>query len=152
QDFQFDAIVSPANSFGFMDGGADLYIEQAYPGSAANAQRAIREFHSGELPVGSAVIVQLGNTMKSLVVAPTMRVPRYVNPENAYLAMKAALQAVKTHNIVHEGSYDCISRLLCMGMGTGCGQIPVHRAARAMELAYRTVSEGLAQTWQRAKF
>lgn len=53
-----DAIVSPANSFEFMDGG----IEPAYTrrfgwGLQSRLQTLIAEERSGELPVGHAVVV-----------------------------------------------------------------------------------------------
>lgn len=54
-----DAVVSPANSFGFMDGGIDLaYSERFGWGLQARLQRHIAEHHLGELPVGQAVIVE----------------------------------------------------------------------------------------------
>lgn len=45
-----DAVVSPANSFGFMDGGIDLaYSERFGWGLQARLQRHIAEHHLGEL-------------------------------------------------------------------------------------------------------
>ncbi len=54
------ALVSPANSFGWMSGGLDLGITWAY-GSAVDighrVQAAIRQDAAGELPVGQGLVV-----------------------------------------------------------------------------------------------
>src|SRR4051812_23434310 len=89
-----DAMVSPANSFGIMDGGLDLAIRNALGFEAQKAaQRAIVERHHGELPVGSAEIVSTGDARwPLLVVAPTMRVPESTaHTLNAYLSFRAVL-------------------------------------------------------------
>src|ERR1700682_38693 len=53
-----DAIVSPANSFGIMDGGLDLAIrDQLGFGVQTALQELIVAKHHGELPVGCALIV-----------------------------------------------------------------------------------------------
>ena len=57
-----DAIVSPANSFGYMDGGVEKHIDDYYGGEAQRAVLArIAERYYGELPVGSAAIIRAGN-------------------------------------------------------------------------------------------
>src|SRR5580700_635630 len=56
---QADAIVSPANSFGIMDGGLDLAIRDQLGFSIERkVQELIVEKHYGELPVGCAEIVE----------------------------------------------------------------------------------------------
>src|SRR5215470_18021070 len=69
-----DAMVSPANSFGIMDGGLDLAIRDTLGFSVQEAvQRVIVERHHGELAVGAAEIVETGDPRwPFLVVAPTM--------------------------------------------------------------------------------
>src|SRR5262245_65740841 len=53
-----DAMVSPANSFGIVDGGLDAGIRDALgPSIQARVHEAIVERHHGELPVGCAEIV-----------------------------------------------------------------------------------------------
>ncbi|CAN5727080.1 hypothetical protein BH11MYX3_BH11MYX3_36990 [soil metagenome] len=57
-DVKADAIVSPANSFGFMDGGIDaVYTYQFGEGLQHRLQDVIKRDFGGELPVGSAAIV-----------------------------------------------------------------------------------------------
>jgi len=72
-DVDCDAVVSPANSFGFMDGGIDaLYM--AYFGGNIQflVRQAIYERHHGELVVGTAEIVGTGDrAIPYLIAAPT---------------------------------------------------------------------------------
>jgi O-acetyl-ADP-ribose deacetylase (regulator of RNase III) len=72
-----DAVVSPANSFEFMDGGVDaLYLRHFGPHIQTRVQEMIHERHHGELLVGHADVVETGHeTVPYLIVAPTMRVP-----------------------------------------------------------------------------
>ena len=54
-----DAIVSPANSFGYMDGGVDLAYSRFFGFELQDRLQAyLHEHYFGELPVGSAVIIQ----------------------------------------------------------------------------------------------
>lgn len=96
-----DAIVSPANSFGYMDGGIDL-IYSRVPGRhlEGELQALLRGQYFGELPVGQAVILQTGHrAIPYLVSAPTMRVPMGISrTANVYLAFRAALIAIRMHN------------------------------------------------------
>lgn len=56
---EVDAMVSPANSFGVMDGGIDRAIRYSIGFDAEEAvQREIVDNYHGELPVGSAIIVK----------------------------------------------------------------------------------------------
>src|SRR5262249_29856597 len=75
-----DALVSPANSFGIMDGGIDLAIrDQVGLEVERRVQQAIVEKHHGEMPVGCAEIVETGDERwRYLIAAPTMRVPESV--------------------------------------------------------------------------
>src|SRR5882762_8628181 len=74
------AMVSPANSFGIMDGGIDAAIRDALGFAIQQrVQRAIVERHHGELPIGCAEVVETGDPRwPHLVVAPTMRVPESI--------------------------------------------------------------------------
>src|SRR5262245_65161566 len=75
-DLSVDAVVSPANSFGFMDGGIDhLYSHHFGWEVQTRLQELIRLRHHGELIVGSAEIVATGNDrIPHVIAAPTMRV------------------------------------------------------------------------------
>src|SRR5688572_14950286 len=57
-----DAIVSPANSFGYMDGGIDAaYTRRFGSGLAERLRDVLRAAWDGELPVGMAVIIETGD-------------------------------------------------------------------------------------------
>src|SRR4051812_42998244 len=72
-DVQCDAVVSPANSFGFRDGGIDaLYFEVFGAQIEERVRRAILARHGGELLVGQADIVETGQSSPPfLIAAPT---------------------------------------------------------------------------------
>ncbi len=136
-----DAMVSPANSFGIMDGGLDRAIRDQLGERVERAvQRVIVEAHYGELAVGQAEVVETGHERwPYLVVAPTMRVPESVaRTTHAYLSFRAALLAVARHNAQGRGSR--IGSLVCCGLGTGIGGMERGRCAIQMRMALRQLS------------
>jgi O-acetyl-ADP-ribose deacetylase (regulator of RNase III) len=135
-ELKADAIVSPANSFGYMDGGIDLVYVQRFGGELQDRlQSHLKEQHDGELPVGQATIVEtLDTEIPYLISAPTMRVPMNVSTTlNAYLAFRAAIRAVKQHNVENEVP---IRSVLCPGLCTAIGRMSPDLAARQMAAAY----------------
>jgi O-acetyl-ADP-ribose deacetylase (regulator of RNase III) len=137
-----DAIVSPANSFGIMDGGLDLAIrDQLGYSIQGKIQDVITDKYHGELPIGSAEIVETGDPRwKYMVAAPTMRVPESVAfTINAYLAFRAVLVAVENFN--RRLGSRVIGSLVCCGLGTGVGGMSASKCARQMRLAYQNVVE-----------
>lgn len=140
-----EAIVSPANSFGDMGGGIDKAIDDFHQGEAQRAVvAAIAEYFFGELPVGMALVVELpARRLPFLVVSPTMRVPgRLPRGLNAYLAMRAALVAVRHHNARAERP---IKRLAIPGLCTGIGGMPAEDSAEQMRVAYDSV---IGEQWR----
>lgn len=136
-----DAVVSPANSFGFMDGGIDLAYRNYFGMDLqSRVQATISSHFRGELPVGQATVVPTGNEIiPFLVVAPTMRIPdRIGDTVNVYLAFRAALLAVFAHNA---GTLTAITSLRVPALGTGIGAMPLSRAARQMHAAHVAVFE-----------
>jgi O-acetyl-ADP-ribose deacetylase (regulator of RNase III) len=62
-NLECDAIVSPANSFGFMDGGIEaLYVRHFGLHVQDRLRTVIRTRHHGELLVGAAEIVETGDS------------------------------------------------------------------------------------------
>lgn len=136
-----DALVSPANSFGFMDGGIDWSISDLMEWRIqSRVQDVIRSKYAGELPVGMAEIVETGNDrFKYLVCAPTMRTPRDVaNSMNAYLAMRAVLLEVLRFNA--KASEPLIKTVAIPGLCAGVGRMPYERCAQQMRAAYDHVA------------
>jgi O-acetyl-ADP-ribose deacetylase (regulator of RNase III) len=132
-----DAIVSPANSFGYMDGGIDLVYSQHFGWHVEDRVRQrILDEHDGELIVGTALVVPTDDAqIPYLISAPTMRVPMVVAQRvNAYLAFRAALKVARQH--------PDIEHVICPGLGTGVGQLPPQRCARQMVMAWANIIEG----------
>lgn len=142
-----DAIVSPANSFGYMDGGIDLVYSQHFGWDLEKRLRArlIAEF-DGELPVGQATMVETANPgIPWLVSAPTMRVPMRIDDTvNPFLAFRAVLRAVRDFNRTNPDSP--IRSVLCPGLGTGEGRVPHDRCAWQMYCAYVAIERGRIET------
>jgi O-acetyl-ADP-ribose deacetylase (regulator of RNase III) len=133
------AVVSPANSFGCMDGGIDLAYRQFFGMEIQHrVQAKIRTEHYGELPVGQAMVVPTDHSrFPFLIVAPTMRVPdRIADTVNVYLAFRAALLALVRHNALGERN---IEKMNSPALGAGVGAMPIGRVARQMHAAYKAV-------------
>lgn len=79
-----NALVSPANSYGWMDGGIDrLYTDYFGLQLQARLQAQIDETRGGKLEVGAALLLRTGDQrIPFLISAPTMVNPGPVGPEN----------------------------------------------------------------------
>lgn len=131
-----DAIVSPANSFGFMDGGVDNAISLRLGWDLqVELQKKIKELPEGELLVGKSLILETGDEfIPYLISSPTMRVPMSFNiatSVNAYLAMKSTLIAARNHPKIE---YVSIT-----GFCTGVGRMSFEMAAHQMYQAYKEI-------------
>ena len=74
-DIAAQAVVSPANSHGWMRGGVDAVYAQAFPGIEQQVRSTILAYHGGELPIGRAVIVPTGEAVPVVDQCATMREP-----------------------------------------------------------------------------
>ena len=133
-----DAIVSPANSFGFMDGGVDYAISMRLGWSLQfELQKRIKALPEGELLIGRSMIIETGDeVIPYLISSPTMRVPMNFNIStsiNAYLAMKATLIEAKKH--------DKIEYIAIPGFCTGVGKMAPQIAARQMYKAFLEIEK-----------
>jgi len=135
-----DAIVSPANSFGFMDGSLDYFLSERFGWALQDRlQEIIKIRPMRELLIGEALILSTHDKeVPWLISAPTMRVPmRLRQTVNAYLAMKAILISVLNHREQPE-----IEIVAIPGLGTGCGALPPKVAAFQMATAYKEIVLG----------
>ena len=133
----YDCMVSPANSYGLMDGGIDYAIREYFGMKLQyNVQKIIKRDFYGEQPVGTSVIVDTGNEDHPFLAhTPTMRVPMDISKtDNVYDAMFAMLRAVSNFN---KASKSRIKTVLCPGLGTLSGGMPLDEGARQMAVAYR---------------
>lgn len=134
------AIVSPANSFGFMDGGIDATYTQFFGSKVQERlQKMIAARPLRELLVGEAVTVNTDDERIPWVIcAPTMRTPRsIVGTLNVYLAFKAVLNEY-TDQIAMQSHWHAAAKptLAVPGLGAGSGLMPYHIVARQMAAAW----------------
>lgn len=134
-----DAIASPANSFGFMDGGLDEALSNRFGWDLQiEVQARIRARPEGELLIGQAFAQPTGDArIPWLIVAPTMRVPmsfHIATSVNAYLAMKAIL--------ISAAAQEGIEVVAVPGLCTGVGRMPPATAAKQMYAAFDEVVLG----------
>jgi O-acetyl-ADP-ribose deacetylase (regulator of RNase III) len=161
-DLSVDAVVSPANSFGFMDGGIDhLYSHEFGWDVQERLQELIRTRHDGELLVGTAEIVETGHPrIPFLIAAPTMRVPMILRDTvNPYLAARAAFRLVR-HGLIPAGNFagdrvaTVVASVAFPGLGTGVGQVGPGTCARQVRVAIEEVVLDRGQfprTWTEAQ-
>lgn len=162
-DAKADAFVSPANSFGFMDGGIDLVYSQQFGWDVQRRlQQIIKERHHGELLIGQAEIVETDSPgiPHFIIAAPTMRVPMILRDTvNPYLAARAVFL-----NILH-GTFAppnkcagtkvaaAVTSVAFPGMGTGTGRVGPNTCARQVRAAIDSVllnKNDFPRTWAEA--
>jgi O-acetyl-ADP-ribose deacetylase (regulator of RNase III) len=125
-----NAVVSPANSQGFMDGGIDRAFVDFF---GAGLERAVRDViarrQEGYLPLGASIVLPTGHPRIShVIVVPTMLSPEHVEAQNAYRAMRAVLRVA--------GQVTPEKGLYCPGLCTGVGGVDPAEAAREMAAAF----------------
>lgn len=145
-----EAIVSPANSYAFLDGGFDAVITRVLGSNVQiNAQKKVKDEYNGELLVGQACYIETGSDLVPYcILAPTMRCPtilgdRTVNP---YLAARAIFLLLKQENLPFKS-------VTIPGLGTGVGQVPYELCAHQVRKAYDDFYVGnykFPLTWKEA--
>jgi len=161
---QFDCIVSPANSYGRLDGGFDYYIAEALSpddvlAPTAFVQSALYKRWKGFAPPGSCTIIPLkGSSFENnihgcayIALCPTMRRPESVtwNREIVYNLMWSILVSLEQHNAALDDSMQVgtgvrIQKVLMTGLGTGVGGVSSARCAQQMALAVKHFLEASA--------
>ncbi|MCX6775853.1 MAG: macro domain-containing protein [Candidatus Micrarchaeota archaeon] len=127
-----DAIVNPANSFGYMGGGVALAIKKA--GGAQIEKEAVE---TAPIPIGKAVATTAGRLkVKFVIHAPTMVEPAAeTDSDKVRLATLAALKCAE-----EKGA----KSIAFPGMGTGVGGLSYKIAAKAMVEAIKDfISRGV---------
>ena len=124
-------VVSPANSYGFMDGGIDAHYTAFFGlGPQTELQEHISRRPSGEFAVGSSVVVRTGHLrIPYMICAPTMITPGPVPKQNAFYAMAAVLNAVARNRV-------SLTDVFCPSLCTGVGAVSPADAAGEMANAY----------------
>lgn len=140
-DVHASAVVSPANSFGWMRGGIDGIYARAFPQVEQQVRSAVLAYHGGELPVGEALLVPTGEPApKWLISAPTMRSPGEQLPADTvhpYLSARAVLRLWR-EGALEDGTpvRDIVRTIAMPGLGTGVGGAPPELCARQVAAAW----------------
>jgi len=117
---EVDAIVNPANSYGYMGGGVAGAIKQK-----GGNEIELAAIEHAPIPIGHAIITTSGNLRcKHIIHSPTMEQPAALTTiDNIKEATLAALK------VADEAELKVIA---IPGMGTGVGQVPKDKAAKAI--------------------
>ena len=161
-DLNVDAVVSPANSYGFMDGGIDHVYSHHFGRQVQDRlQQLIRDNHHGELLVGAAEIVDTDDTeIPFLIAAPTMRVPMVLtNTVHPYLAARAVFLLIQhgtltSGHLAGEKISDAVRSVAFPGLGTGVGRVDFDTCARQVRAAIEDIVLGkdeFPSTWADAQ-
>lgn len=142
-----DAVVSPANSYGWMRGGIDAVYAQAFPSIEQLVRSAVLAYHGGELPVGEALVVPTGVASPAwLISAPTMRSPGELLPPDTvhpYLAARAVFRLWRDGTLDSGEPVRAAVRTIALpGMGTGVGGVAPEACARQVIAAWDEVLGG----------
>lgn len=148
-----DAIVSPANCIGRMDGGIDgLYVRRFGWQLQARLAHHLVENHggrddlgrlngsSGRVEIGNATAIHTGHPLLPLMImAPTMDWPpgEVAQTQNAYLAMRAVLLLARLAGV---------KSILMPGLATATGRMSGEVCAAQMRRAWDEVAGSLAGT------
>lgn len=141
-----EAIVSPANSFGLMDGGYDKAIIDYYgPALMEHVQYAILKRWHGEQPVGTSMSVSIANRFylkevngkkdlfhPILIHTPTMRTPEVIeDPRIIYQCMRTTLiEAINQE----------VDSIVIPAFGGCTGKVDHDTIAKMMFLAFNQLS------------
>ncbi|WP_199440702.1 macro domain-containing protein [Umezawaea beigongshangensis] len=143
-DIVAEAVVSPANSFGWMRGGIDAVYARAFPHVEDQVRSGVLGLHGGELPVGEALLVATGETEPAwLISAPTMRTPGELLPGDTvhpYLAARAVLRLWQNGRLDDGRPVRRVIRTIAVpGLGTGVGGVAPETCARQVAAAWDEV-------------
>ena len=126
-----ECIVSPANSYGIMNGGYDYAISD-YLGwdFQEKVQQYIKDNYFGEQLVGTSFIIDAPKG-KKLIHTPTMKLPeKIIDSRVVYNAMRATLICALENNI---------TSIVIPLFGAGTGGVPINTVCEHMLNAYKQI-------------
>lgn len=131
-EYDIECVVSPANSFGIMDGGYDLAITNYFGDSLQKeVQKYIRHYFYGEQPLGTSFIIDIPHSEKKLIHTPTMQIPKPIKDDFIiYQCMRVTLMEALNNNI---------KSIVIPAFGGNCGKISFDIIAKNMKNAYLQV-------------
>ena len=129
---EVDCVVSPANSFGLMDGGYDLAITKWFGYELMEkVQQYIVENFYGEQPVATSFLIDTGYKDIKLIHTPTMREPSAIKePLVVYQCMRTTLLEAIKHKV---------NSIVIPAFGGECGNLDYDLIAKMMYQGYSQV-------------
>lgn len=129
---KIECVVSPANSYGLMDGGYDLAISEWF---GWELQEKVQEYiighFRGEQPVGTSFMINTGIADIKLIHTPSMRIPSVIKePMVVYQCMRTCLITAIENNI---------QSIVIPAFGGFCGCLREQIICRMMYEAYKQV-------------
>lgn len=141
-----DCVVSPANSYGLMDGGYDKAITDYFGKEVQyHVQNKINKKWYGEQPVGTSISIEtnkehivanisgIGNICEPILLihTPTMRTPEaIIDPRIIYQCMRTTLIEAKAQDV---------NSIVIPAFGGLCGAVSYELLAYYMFLAYKQI-------------
>lgn len=141
---EVDCVVSPANSYGIMDGGYDLAISEWFGWDLVDkVQKYILEHFRGEQPVGTSFIIDTDVKDIKLIHTPTMRIPSIIRePLVVYQCMRTCLMTAMDNEV---------KSIVIPAFGGQCGKLHPQTVAKMMWKGYEQVMNPPSEiTWQYA--
>jgi len=131
-------IVSPANSFGLMDGGYDKAIIDYFGKDVEKSVRKhIKSHYSGFQPIGSCFTLLLDNC--ALLHTPTMRTPeKIIDSRIIFDCMISCLNEAKINNI---------ESIIIPAFGGCTGEVSKKAIAKYMAFAYHVFTSDFSMDW-----
>ncbi|KAF5646574.1 hypothetical protein F25303_5385 [Fusarium sp. NRRL 25303] len=151
---KFDTVVSPANSYGRLDGAFDDAISRQfsprddYHALTGVAQAQLYKTWRGFAPPGTCTLVEIPNEFEArsrnvygtrrVALCPTMRMPADVrwDKEVVYECIWSLLCAIDNHNRA-ASEYDQIQSVLMTPLATGVGRVSPEKWALQTVLAMK---------------
>lgn len=127
--YKVDCVVSPANSYGIMDGGYDEAISAWFGGDLQErVQQYIIDNLYGEQPVGSSIIIDTNLEGVKLIHTPTMRTPSIIKDESlVYHCTRSCLITALNGGV---------NSVVVPAFGAATGCVPYDTVAHMMWRAY----------------
>ncbi|MFH2027628.1 MAG: macro domain-containing protein [Nanoarchaeota archaeon] len=120
RDLEVDAIVNPANSYGYMGGGIAGAIKKE-----GGQEIELEAVSCAPIPIGHAILTTAGNLKaKHIIHSPTMEQP----------AAKTDIGTIKeaTFAALQCADENELKNIAIPGMGTGVGSVPKDKSAIAI--------------------
>ena len=127
-------VVSPANSYGLMDGGYDLAITNWFGDKLQKkVQQYIINNLYGEQPVGTSIIIDTEKDGIKLIHTPSMRSPNKIrDPLVIYQCMRTCLMCAMDNDV---------ESMVIPAFGGATGKVEYDVIAKMMFHAYKQLSD-----------